>query len=1006
MVRVRLVVLALVASVLALLPSVATAEIKLTDGIAVPVRRATDAVMLPGGQSLVVTGPMDPLAVVDLQTGEVRSVPTAVGLGDLSLDDGGTKLYGATGSEGSIVEVDLVTWGVRTWNVGLCPHDPVERQGFVYYVADAGISDCSGSHLRRLDPRTGSSVAASSALPADHGTEARLVPVPGMQSVVLLRRTALDPGDLTTLDASENGSLSVSAHRADIVGGSAFLTEDGSGLVVGTELVALPGLAVLDDALPAGIDSYGQSYLTTQDRLSLSVLERQGGTELASYRLGAQQDWRETVTSFVRGSTLYAVWSVYDGGTVLYRSPAVGDPVAETTFSLPYQEPLYVDDPVHMGGRVTLEGVPVEGATITLTDVAYGGRRLGTVVSAADGTWEFDTPAVQGGRIVEATLSTGDRVFIETETYVADRHPTTVTSSAPDEVPGGSTVEVSGTLETDGTLDPDGEDIRIVRTCLSPREPEEEFHVVASPAGAWRFTFTAGPCDLYETFASFDGSRTLAPSDAVAFTDVARRQTSLTMTVSADRVFPGTDLTWTAVLKDDAGRPLPDTELSLTRYVLDSEDVTVTRTTDDDGQVRVTENSPQLEGRYCWAAQWEGDAERAPSRRGACAVVGRNETGISLSAEPALVDGTVHLQGTAAGMPLPAKLELRLPDGTTRSVDTFDTGYFTADVPVTDAGLYRYEVAYAGDAIYSPAADWVETSVDKYPTTLSIQAPDATTVGVPFHIRGQLSPVDGPSDLALTGPDGSSTALTTDADGHFDAVVTHAAIEAYRTWTVSYAGDRRHDRTSKDIKVWGVRPARVLTLRTDRSSYTAGQVATFFLDIDDPASREVQLVEVRPNGSGLILFQGDLPAGGLEVKRRMSTTYRYRVHAMYAPPHHAVELIRTVGVRLGLATTALSPLRRDGTVAVYSRSTDPVFRTTSSPARTGACMRQEVQRRVDGGWRAVATSTCRLQDSAGVSQWRFTAGRTPGRLYRVRSAFAGDSRNLATRGPWTAFRFR
>jgi hypothetical protein len=370
-----------------------------------------------------------------------------------------------------------------------------------------------------------------------------------------------------------------------------------------------------------------------------------------------------------------------------------------------------------------------------------------------------------------------------------------------------------------------------------------------------------------------------------------------------------------------------------------------------------------------------------------------------------MVDETFTLSGVLTGPEVPTELTIEHPDGTVGTIMTGEDGAYTVDVSSAVGGTRRWKMSYAGDDVWAPVTIHRWVTVAKRPTTLTVDAP---TTGVPFRqvpITGRIVGTDGPTQLTLVLRDGWRTTFTTDEDGTFERELSLDYVGLNR-FTFIYEGDDRHVATQAEVDIYGQAAEPTLTLRTDRTSYTAGDTARIFIDVANSVSRRVVLRAHTANGHDIVLVDGPLGASGLTVLHRMLETSRLSLSSPSYDWHLPVSTSLPRGVRLRLRTEAKNPVRRSGAYAIYRAGTEPVFRTVSLPARPSACIRHEVQRKRDGVWRNVFTSTCTRQSTSGVARWRLTRSLPVGVPHRVRAVFGGDRMNLASQGSWAFVRFR
>lgn len=98
--------------------------------------------------------------------------------------------------------------------------------------------------------------------------------------------------------------------------------------------------------------------------------------------------------------------------------------------------------------------------------------------------------------------------------------------------------------------------------------------------------------------------------------------------------------------------------------------------------------------------------------------------------------------------------------------------------------------------------------------------------------------------------------------------------------------------------------------------------------------------------------------------------------------------------------------RRHG-AHIYDVSDEPVLKVKVDPGKPGRCMQYHFQVKRSFGWRWLGFVKCfelTRRSTGGVIYTREGERRTDS-LYRVRSAYRGDKRHVATAGDWEYFRF-
>ena len=98
--------------------------------------------------------------------------------------------------------------------------------------------------------------------------------------------------------------------------------------------------------------------------------------------------------------------------------------------------------------------------------------------------------------------------------------------------------------------------------------------------------------------------------------------------------------------------------------------------------------------------------------------------------------------------------------------------------------------------------------------------------------------------------------------------------------------------------------------------------------------------------------------------------------------------------------------QRSGSYALFARGSEPVFRSATTPAHAGRCIRHEVWRQYASGWKPILLSSCKLENAQGGVSWRWVGTHGSGVNFRVRAKFLGDRLNHPNAGKFIYFRFK
>lgn len=499
----------------------------------------------------------------------------------------------------------------------------------------------------------------------------------------------------------------------------------------------------------------------------------------------------------------------------------------------------------------------------------------------------------------------------------------------------------------------------------------------------------------YSYTASWDGDPRLGPSYWSDGVTVKKAATSLSLEAPPS-VKVGETFTLSGQL---TGAPLP-ADLTLDGSSVDARSIS----TDEDGRFAFSTSS-DVAGYTHWWVNYAGDETHASAQASRSVRINQWPTELTLEApKSALVDEAFTLSGQLTGAPLPADLTVLEPGGTSRTTSTDAEGRYRLEVSSPRSGERSWTVRYDGDSTY--AADEASTSVTigKRSTTLTAQAPTTAHVSEQFEISGQLVGVDGAAEITVREPDGARLQATTGDDGSF-AVATNWLRTGVETWTISYAGDDRHQAAEGSVTVDVEKFTPTLSIRTDRFRYTAGEGAEIRIGMSEAHDRRVVVTAKQYGRPAEVIYDAGLNPSGIILYREMKHTevYRVRSFADYAQEAASVEIRRAV--RPQLRTEPKGRWLGGGRYVLYGRNADPVFLSESYPARPDSCLRHQLQRFRGGSWRDVRTSVCKKQSSSGAVRWQLRGDQPLKVGYRVRALFAGDELNLPAKARWVYFRF-
>lgn len=585
-------------------------------------------------------------------------------------------------------------------------------------------------------------------------------------------------------------------------------------------------------------------------------------------------------------------------------------------------------------------------------------------------------------------------------------------------------------MDLEGTVTENGAPVAGASVNLTQLNPSAASigTVVTDAAGHWTYRFTppvaASSYTLLANYVgatgTFKGSTNFPVSKhptTLTFSNIGLRQTheqiSFDVLLSAD----GAGLADRVVHWDLQCWRQPDGSGAASVYpnVMDS-------TTSTAGTFTVTYDQEFPCAEYALIAWWDGDQDYQHVKDWATEPTAWHRAALKLHAPTSafvndeldtsvtvLVDGapasnrTVHIRYFAPSATGPTYLDVVSgPDG-------------VAAIPIKAAEPSNWNIYASMDATDDTMAAErsVTVPVSRVETDLNVSPiVSSVLIGKPVTIRGSLTRADGRNAGVAVVVQATVSGVEhryqtpTDSDGTFEFVHTPNAAGSV-IYDVYVPGDDRYIYTNHPAQTVTVQPYNpAVTLTANKTSYAAGETATFRVNITKTDSRRVRVTAQEAGGSAKVLYDGNVPSTGLTLNRTMwrNTT----IVASHPADSRSTAAKATLkrSVRLGLATKALNPLRRVGAYAVYRPSADPTLLTSARPVRSGLCVRMTVQKYKDAAWRTVATSTCRTTNAYGKARWTLTRSHPSGTRFRIAARFAGDTTNAAGTGPWTYVRFR
>lgn len=206
------------------------------------------------------------------------------------------------------------------------------------------------------------------------------------------------------------------------------------------------------------------------------------------------------------------------------------------------------------------------------------------------------------------------------------------------------------------------------------------------------------------------------------------------------------------------------------------------------------------------------------------------------------------------------------------------------------------------------------------------------------------------------------------------------------------------------MPAFAVDPAPAVELHADRTVYKAGQTAAVTATVTDAGPQtHLKVVVTFANGASRTLDDTDVYSGTKNYS--IYAYYDMRVDAYVAGATEPSSSL-TLPVQVAIGSAVGGYYQRSGSYAVFAKGTEPVFRSATTPAHAGRCIRHEVWRQYASGWKPILLSSCKLENSQGVVSWRWVGTHGSGVNFRVRAKFLGDRLNHANAGKFLYFRFK
>lgn len=459
------------------------------------------------------------------------------------------------------------------------------------------------------------------------------------------------------------------------------------------------------------------------------------------------------------------------------------------------------------------------------------------------------------------------------------------------------------------------------------------------------------------------------------------------------------------------GAPVAGAEVEATDTVAGqpSNDLAPT-TTDSEGNFTVTAETVAA-GHHTVNLSFGGDEVLEPTTQQAEFDV---DSGTGLSIEPVeakFAGEDIAVSGTlanGAGEPLSGATIAGTDTVGATTTDLAETttdseGGFTVTVSNAAPGRHTIDLSYAGDGPNKPATGQVEFEV-RYETTLTLSGPDelpAEPKTVTFTITLKDGAAQPLADARVVLNDGGTWEQGTRTDSNGQATYTKPGVsnETPLRIEVTYAGDATHWESSIH-KIWKATPR--YTLTKDKRSYTAGNLASLVLSAPNgnlPATIELKpyrrpAIAITPSDTGETAFTR-------KMYRNSTLTISTEATARWKAGSRAF----TIRVAPRINQTLEGSYDKSGETYLVRTTRDPRLTAKVLPARPGRCVKAVVQKYIDGSYRTVRTSSCRLLNVDSAASFKLTVSPRAGARFRMRFISPADEMNIAGQGVWTKLRF-
>lgn len=598
------------------------------------------------------------LVVTDLSGKQVTTIGSLPGATGLALSPDGASLWVAEAKGDALARIDTATLQVVqtiTLPAGTCPGDVAvvgTRVVYGYSCYQYGGSGSWGG-IGIVDSTDGSVLGAVTS-----GPGYKPVVAAGPAGQVFAAEDGLSPTDLYLYDVTGATPVLV-AQRAQICSNLQDLAArpDGSQVVTACGSPYEHDVYSADKLASAGVygsGPYPNAAAWSGDGSVVAVgTDSAYDIDVRLYAAGASSPLRTVdfgsgqylqdrgLAVSADGATTWAVTGDVYGGSLAVRAITETAPATSALTLAADPTAGYPGNATTLGGQLTSAGVPVAGATMTVTRTVSGAvATLPAVTTASDGTYHFtDTLPSTSGAVTYTVAFGGDSahgaVSSSTNVTVWSTKPT-LSLSLSQPATGSASVTGNVVLKYAGTDSPGGVTVHVRRTVSGVDTILPD--LVTSPNGAANFTDTAPAGTVYYTV-SVDQTAVHDAASATASVGVSQpplQQTALSIGVSANTVLVGNPVTVSGVLSSGtsavAGREVTVFHDGCTSAPASNSTAVGSAITAADGSYSVTDAYPSA-GTCTYYARFAGDTSYAGSTSARIDVtVQKRTTTLSVSA--------------------------------------------------------------------------------------------------------------------------------------------------------------------------------------------------------------------------------------------------------------------------------------------------------------------------------------------------------------------------------------